>query len=349
MEEPAWRALVDPDRLREWMDGQSLGSGPLEDIRQLTGGTQNILLGFERAGRGYVLRRPPAHPRANGDDTMRKEARVLAALADTDVPHPRLIAACSDREPLGSAFYLMEPVNGFNATVALPPPHAGDPAIRRRMGLSLIEALAKLGRVDYLAVGLQGLGRVDGFLERQVGRWLAQLDSYHEYEGWPGPGGLDGVAELAAWLEAHRPASFTPGIMHGDYHLANVMFRYDGPELAAIVDWELATIGDPLIDLGWVLATWLEEDGSPIGETRVEPWDGFPTGEELIAHYAAHTARDLSGMAWYRVFACFKLGLILEGTFARACAGKATPEMGDRLHKHTIALLARARRLLERL
>lgn len=119
------------------------------------------------------------------------------------------------------------------------------------------------------------------------------------------------------------------------------MFRFDAPRLAAIVDWELTTIGDPLLDLGWLLATWPEGN---TGTVSVTPWEGFPTADELVAHYAAQTTRDLSGLHWYSVLACYKLGIILEGTYARACAGKAPKETGDRLHASTIGLLERALR-----
>jgi aminoglycoside phosphotransferase (APT) family kinase protein len=131
--------------------------------------------------------------------------------------------------------------------------------------------------------------------------------------------------------------------MHGDYHIANVMYRNDGPQLAAIVDWELCTAGDPLLDLGWLLATWNGVSAS----SRVQPWDGFPTTQELVDHYATQTTRDLSNMPWYAVLACFKLGIILEGSHARAFAGKAPQAIGDRLHATTQALMARASRWIE--
>jgi aminoglycoside phosphotransferase (APT) family kinase protein len=343
MAEETWRELVDLERLEAWMDERGIESGPLEDLTQLTGGTQNILLKFSRGGRPFVLRRPPRHPRMNGNDIMRREARVLGALASTDVPHPRLIAACDTEDILGVAFYLMEPVDGFNATVGLPKLHAGDPAVRRRMGLSMIDASLALGRVDHLAVGLADFGKVEGYLQRQVPRWRALLESYREYEGWPGPGEIPGVDRVADWLEANRPASFTPGVIHGDYHLANVMFRHDSGELAAMVDWELATIGDPLIDLGWLLATWPEDDGSrPGSPVVVHPWEGFPKQTELVAHYAAGTTRDMRAVEWYAVLACYKLGIILEGSHARAFAGKAPRPIGDRLHATTLGLFERA-------
>jgi hypothetical protein len=123
------------------------------------------------------------------------------------------------------------------------------------MGIEAAAALAKLGRVDYRAVGLDDFGKPDGFLDRQVSRWMGELDSYGRYEGYPGPD-IPGLHETAQWLDANKPKTFTPGILHGDYHLANVMYALDGPQMAAIVDWEMCTIGDPLLDLGWLVATW---------------------------------------------------------------------------------------------
>ena len=131
---------VDLAALQAWMDEQGLGSGPLEAVQRLSGGTQNILLRFTRAGRDYVLRRPPPVLRANSNETMRREARALAALAGTGVPHPGLIAACPDETVIGAAFYLMEPIDGFNATQGLPVLHAGDAAMRGRMGLAMVDA-----------------------------------------------------------------------------------------------------------------------------------------------------------------------------------------------------------------
>lgn len=330
--------------LQRWMDIQGVGAGPVADARLLSGGTQNILMRFRRGDTGYVLRRPPPVPRANSNDTMRREARVLAALEGSAVPHPQLIAACAEEDVLGVAFYLMEPVDGFNPSQGLPPFHANDAAARHRIGLSMVEAIAALGALDYRAVGLEGFGRPDNYLERQVGRWKAQLASYADLPGWPGPAAIPGVDRVADWLDAHLPADFHPGIIHGDFHLANVMVRPDSGDLAAVVDWELSTIGDPLLDLGWLLATWPEGDAPRPTDVAITPWEGFATSDALVAHYAEVSGRDLSALDWYVVLACYKLGIILEGTHARACAGKAPKETGDRLHAHTLDLFERALR-----
>jgi aminoglycoside phosphotransferase (APT) family kinase protein len=347
MSDEPWRELVNLDNLRGWMDGEGLGNGPLKRLTPLAGGTQNVLLRFQRDGRAYVLRRSPRHPRGDGNVTNRREARVLGALATTNVPHPRLIAACASEDVIGAAFYLMEPIDGFNATIALPQPHAGDAAMRRRMGFALVDGALALGRIDHIAVGLGDFGKSEGFLERQVPRWRSLLESYRDYKDWPGPDSIPGLYEIADWLAGHVPSSFTPGLLHGDYHLANVMFRNDGPELAAIVDWELATTGDPLLDMGWIMATWPDVDGRTTSEIGITPWDGFPRIEELVARYQSGSSRDATRMQWYGVLACYKLGLILEGSYARACAGLAAKVTGDRLHKSCLKLFQRALGWLE--
>jgi aminoglycoside phosphotransferase (APT) family kinase protein len=333
---------VDLAAVAAWMDGEGLPGGPITGVERLGGGTQNVLLRFERGGSTYVLRRPPMHKRSNSDETMRREARVLAALAGSDVPHPALIAACGDESVIGAAFYLMEPIEGANPTVGLPPGYADDPAWRRDLGLAMADGAASVGAVDHEAVGLAGLGKPDGYLERQVARWRSHLESYSAMEGYPGPD-IPGVDEVGAWLEANRPPSFRPGLIHGDYHLANVLVSYDRPGLAAIVDWELTTIGDPLLDLGWLLATWPDPDGSTTGAVAVQPWDGFPSAHDLVARYSERTTRDLSAVAWYEVLACYKLGIILEGTYARAFSGQHDVATGDQLHASTLGLFARAR------
>lgn len=338
--------VVDLDVLRSWMDDHDLGSGPLEDVELIPGGTQNVLLRFTRAGRAYVFRRPPPHKRTNSDETMRREARVLAALAGSDVPHPGLIAAEPDVEVLGAAFYLMEPVDGFNATVDLPEPHRSDPDVQRSMGLSMADAIAAVGRVDVKAAGILDLGKPDGWLERQVERWRSHLRSYDAIDGYRGAD-IPGVDDVARWLEERFPGAWTPGLIHGDFHFANVLIRRDRGQLAAIVDWELTTIGDPLLDLGHLLATWPKNaarNNAAIGGGLSSL--NLPDADEVVERYAKGSTRDMSHTRWYQVLACYRLGIILEGTNARADAGMAPREIGDLLHAHTVSLFEQALTLI---
>jgi aminoglycoside phosphotransferase (APT) family kinase protein len=329
---------VDLERLDAWMDGEGLPEGPLENTELLAGGTQNILLRFSRGGRSYVLRRPPPHKRKNSDETMRREARVLRAIAGSEVPHPGFIAGCETTDVLGAAFYLMEPIDGFNPSTGLPPLHKGSDEIRHEMGLRMAEAISILGELDYQTIGLDGFGKPDGYLERQVPRWISQLEGYSSLEGYPGPD-IPELDAVSKWLEANRPSDFRAGVIHGDFHAANVMFAPDGPALAALVDWELSTVGDPLLDLGWLLATSPNAEGQNVGPAA---WPNFPAHPALLARYAERSTRDLAAIGWYEVLACFKLGIILEGTHARAFAGKAPKATGDLLHATTLGLFRRA-------
>ena len=327
--------------LSAWMDARGLAGGPIEDVAPVSGGTQNLMLSFRRGGRMFVLRSGPRHRRARSNDVLRREMRVLGALSGTAVPHPELIAACPEETVLGGAvFYLMEPVDGFNATLERPGPYVSSPALRHGMGLAMADALADLGAVGHEAAGLGDFGRPHGFLERQVPRWLAELDSYAGHDGYPGPD-IPGVEAVAGWLAERVPQRWSPGILHGDYHLANVLFSRSEASVEAIVDWEMSTIGDPLLDLGWLLATWP-------GTRPMLGWGGLATAgdlateEEIVARYAARSGRDVSEIGWYAVLACFKLGIVLEGTHARACAGKAPKDVGDRLHGTTLSLFEQA-------
>ena len=331
----------------DWMSGLGLGGGPIENVAEITGGTQNIMLRFTRDGREYVFRRGPQHLRPVSNSVILRETKVLHALADTDVPHAPLIAVCEDTSVLGDAvFYLMEPIDGFNAGTGLPALHAADAGVRHGMGLSMADAVARLGAIDHVSVGLADFGKPDGFLERQVPRWLSELESYAKFDNYPGPEVGD-VEAVAGWLREHQPTTFSPGIMHGDYHAANVMFSRTGPDLVAIVDWEMCTIGDPLLDLGWMLATWYRPGHEPVLPNELMAAGGLASPDELIQRYAANTTRDLSDIDWYAVMACFKLGIILEGTNARAAAGLAPKEIGDFLHTATVRLFERAVQIMD--
>lgn len=323
---------IDLAALAHWMDDHDLGDGPIGDLRQLGGGTQNVVLAFTRAGRTFVLRKPPEHKREGNDETMRREARILSALAGSDVPHPSLIAECGSDEPLGAAFYLMEPVDGYS-----PLEHTFDAADNRAIGMAMVDALAALAAIDVDSVGLGDLGRRDGWLERQPQRWARRLASYTNVNGYQPPN--SGVtSKIAEWLALNQPPTSRLGLVHGDYHFANVLVHAGKPSIAAIIDWELASLGDPLLDLAQLLVYW--PVGGGVGLFPELP--GLPTCDELVARYATLVDRDLGDLDWFRVLAGFRYGAILEGTYARALAGKAPLELGETFRSHSANLFASA-------
>lgn len=293
-----------------------------------------------------VLRRPPKHLRAESNKTMMREARVVHALARTDVPHATVYAVCEDIDVIGAAFYIMEAIEGFTPRGELPGRYREDALWRRKMAFELVGAAARLGAIDPLSVGLGDFGRSGEWLARQVERWRSQLDGYSALEGYGSPQ-LPGVTKIGAWLESNRPGSSLIGIIHGDLQWANVMFASDEPRLVALIDWELSTLGDPLLDLGWILTSWVEAGDPPGRAPEVEPWLDFPTRTELIGHYGTVSGRDMSHMPWYFVLACYKLGVLLEGTHARSIAGKAPLTLGRQAHEVALWLFQKAEQLLD--
>jgi len=352
VDQPEWLApdVVDLAVVARWAAERGLPAGPVTDVRRVGGGTQNIVLRMNWAGRDLVLRRPPEHPRPSSNSVLRREMRVLAALAGTDVPHPGFVLGCDDESMLGGVvFYLMDGVEGVNPGDAVRGRLLTDAAARHAAALDTAAALARLAAVDHEAIGLGDLGRPDGFLARQVPRWVEHLASYDRLPGYPGST-LPHVEALARWLTDHRPPDARPGIVHGDYHLNNVLLAPDAARVAAIVDWEMCTIGDPLLDLGWLLVTWPDAGPDAAGADADEQiaggalaaLGGLPDPAELVAHYAAHSDRDLSALDWYTALAGFKLAIVIEGTHARALAGQADPATGRHLHRHAVGLLERA-------
>ncbi|MFC5509774.1 phosphotransferase family protein [Massilia jejuensis] len=341
--------FIDLDAVRTWMDTQGIGAGALRAVTPLTGGTQNMLLRFERdGGQAWVLRCPRPGALADGGKAFLREARLLRALAGSAVPHAALIASCDDSGVLGVPFYLMAPVDGFTATPQrLPAPYVADATWRREMGFAMVDGLLRLGEIDPSQAGLGDFGKPAGFLARQVPRWLRHLDDCGRHASWPGPQALPGVARVADWIETHMPAAFTPGILHGDYHLGNVMFQRARPQLAAIIDWELATIGDPLIDLGWLVATWPDADGRGAGTIRIDPAQGLASTAELVERYRAGSRRDLAAFDWYLALARFKLGIMLEASYARSCAGHGNPDTGAVHHASALRLFEQALAAIE--
>jgi aminoglycoside phosphotransferase (APT) family kinase protein len=193
-----------------------------------------------------------------------------------------------------------------------PAPFGEDLDARRGLAFQLVEGIALLGNVDWRARGLEGLGRPDGFHERQVDRWTAFLERIKGRD-------LPGFDEASAWLRSHRPIDFVPGLMHGDYQFANVMFHHGAPaRLAAIVDWEMATVGDPKLDLGWVLQGWPEDTSAPDTAAGYVDMYAMPSREEIVAHYAEVSGRQVDDVDYYVVLARWKLAVVLEQGFQRA-------------------------------
>jgi len=318
------RGLVDETRLATFLDDNGLvGKGEPLEVTFITGGASNELFELRRAGHRWALRRPPRVVPQGRNETMLREYRVLTALADTDVPHPRVLAVGDDPALLGGCFYVMEHVDGWSPMGGggWPSPFDVDLEARRGLGIALVDGIARLARVDWRARGLEGFGRPEGFHERQVDRWLAHLQAVKFRD-------IPGLDQAAQWLRRHKPRHYEPGIMHGDYQFANVMFGHGAPaRLAAIVDWEMATIGDPLLDLGWVIQGWLDPDEDRSSGSYVD-YTGMPTRADLLEHYERRSGRPVDDIDYYVILARFKLAVVLEGGYARVVEGTAdNPKM----------------------
>ena len=245
---------------------------------------------------------------------------------------------------IGAAFYLMERVDGFNATLGLPEPHARTPRSSTRWAWRWPTRSARWPGSIRASAACGTSASAERWGERQVPRWRKQLDGYAELPGYPGPS-IPRLDDVARWLDEHRPTDIRPGLIHGDFHFANVLIDRATPRVAAIVDWELTTIGEPLLDLGHLLASWPRPGREAI--TPVGDGSGLPTADEVIGRYDGQVDRDLSDLRWFRVLACYRLGIILEGSHARAFSGLTPVEIGDRLHASTLDLFAQAAELID--
>lgn len=324
-DEARTEGLVDADALARWMDSRGLsGAGEPIEAHFISGGASNEIFEFTRGDRRMVLRRPPREVPTGRNETMLREYRVLEALNGTDVPHPEAIAVCEDESVLGATFYLMGHIDGWSPMSmgrSWPAPFDADLEARRGLGFQLVDGIAKLAKVDWRGRGLEGFGKPDGFHERQVDRWLSHLSRFQFRE-------LPGIDVAADWLRAHKPSRYEPGIIHGDYQFANVMFCNGAPaRLAAIVDWEMATVGDPLLDLGWVIMGWPRE-GDDLSSLGYVDYTGLPTRVELLEYYANESDRPVDEIDYYEILARFKIAIVLEGGYARYVAGGAdNPKM----------------------
>lgn len=348
-------SLADPLRLTAWLDTNipALGDGPLM-IRKVHGGTSNVILSLSRGGETLILRRPPAVPPPGSEKSIMREARVLTALNGTAVPHPTCHGRCPDPEVIGAPFYVMELVEGWPAELAHgkihdrppfdKPPHA------REVPFAMVDGLIALANVDYKAVSLDDFGRPDNFLKRQVDRWEGQMKSYkqlydHEWREIPG------YALARDWLRANIPDDFRPGIIHGDVGTPNALFAYDPPcRLTALIDWELSTIADPLLDLAW-FCNGIRDERFPghIPAKALYNVEEWPTRQELMAHYAAGTGRNMASFDYYLILAMFKGGCILEYKVAQAAKGILNEETGRLFDRLVRGNFAEAEKLIRRI
>ena len=319
---------VDFVALTKWLDSEHPGlrAGPVSG-ELITGGKSNLTYRITDGTSVWALRRPPlAHVLPSAHD-MGREFRVISALGGTDVPVARAIALCPDPEVLGAPFYLMSFVAGvvFDQAERLA---ALSPELATRACEELVDTLLELHSIDPASVGLADFGRPDGYLARQVKRWHAQ---WRASETSPRPE-LD---ELVERLTATMPAQGAPAIVHGDYRLTNVIYRTDVSGIAAVVDWEMATLGDPLADVG-LLAVYHRLAAVSDGVMpAMSPDNGFLSAEQMAARYADGAGRDLSQLDWYIAFGYYKLAVISEGIHYRYLQGKTVGEgfsqMGDRV------------------
>jgi aminoglycoside phosphotransferase (APT) family kinase protein len=309
--------VIDFDRLAAWMDEHGLpGKGEPIEHEFLSGGSQNEIYEIRRGAERCVIRIPPPTAPGNRDEGIRREWRIIEALDGTEVPHTPAVAMCDDESVLGRAFYLMGLVDGWSPMdqrEGWPAPFDTDLEARAGLAYQLVEGIALLSKVDWQASGLDGLGRPDGFHERQVDRWTAFLERIKGRE-------LPGFDVAAAWLRAHRPLDYVPGIMHGDYQFANVMYCHGAPaRLAAIVDWEMGTVGDPKLDLAWVVQSWPEDTSAPeAGESSYVDLTGMPSRDRVLEHYAKVSGRQVDDIDYYVILAKWKLAVVLEQGFQRA-------------------------------
>ena len=312
---------VDLESLRGFFADHVAGAdGRALSAELIAGGRSNLTYGITDGEHEWVLRRPPlGHVLPTAHDMVR-EYRVITALGDTDVPVPRTYALCEDNDVNGAPFYVMERVHGRilrdgEDLAALTPDEAA--ACSRE----LVEVLARIHGVDYEAVGLGDFGHPDGFMERQLRRWGQQWERSKAED-------LPAIDDLAQRLRRALPESGPPTIVHGDYRLDNTMLADDDAgRIAAVLDWEMSTLGDPLADVGLFLLYWGQSEAQIIATGQaIDEQAGFASRDEIAELYAKESGRPVDNLDFYVVFAFYKLAIIVEGIAARYRMGKTLGE-----------------------
>ncbi|MEO6858813.1 MAG: phosphotransferase family protein [Solirubrobacteraceae bacterium] len=300
--------------LREFLTGAGLEAPEDLSATPVGDGHSNVTYALST---GVVLRRPPRGPLPPSAHDVLREARLLRALEPTPVRTPGVLAVCEDPEVIGAPFYVMEEIHGEVVTDSLPAP-LDSPAERVRIADELIDALVELHEVDFTQIGLEGFGKPTGYLERQLRRFNGLWEHGKTRE-------IPEFEETAAWLAANLPESPAATIVHGDYRLGNTMLAADAPaRLIAIFDWEMATIGDPLADVGYMMIHWTQADdpgGRKFNLQRVTAQPGFPTRQEMVERYEERSGRSVQSLDWYVTLALWKAVAFMEGNYKRAISG----------------------------
>lgn len=337
---PAGLEGLDVDRVTRWMqDTIESAVGPFE-FSLIAGGRSNLtfrVVGSD--GTRFVLRRPPlGHVLATAHD-MAREFRIISSVGTTSVPVPAALGLCQDVEVNGAPFYVMGFVDG---TVLDSVDKAAllDPSLRERAAFHLIDVLADLHDVDVDAVGLGDLARREGYIERQLKRWSTQWENSKTRE-------LPAIDEVLRRLGRNVPAQQGVVIAHGDYRFGNCLTNLDTGRIAAVLDWELCTLGDPLADLGYLGVYWSDGTTGTLRANDPTPAGGFPFYGDLVERYARRTGRDVSGIDYHVAFSCWRLAVISEGVYARYLHGAMGEQDGVDLAALAVGTESLANRALE--
>ena len=332
--------LLNPAALAAHLDRELPGGGEITTER-LYAGHSNETFFVTRGDKRMVLRRPPLGPLQPTAHDVLREYRILKALEDTPARTPRTVLACEDTSVISAPFFLMERVEGVVIRDKLPEEFEQDVSARAQIGFELVDALAELQAVDWQKLDLEGFGKPDGYLHRQLRRWSSQIAVT-----MPMTRPVPELDEVTEWLQAHVPEQKDATIVQGDYKLDNVMFTEHKPaRLLAILDWEMSTIGDPLADLGWMLSYWHRpgtQADSVTGAISVTMREGFPEREELLARYEEKTGRSMREFAFYEALAVWKLAILLNASYARFLQGTTDDQMFAGLKEGVPALARRA-------